>query len=217
MKTNEQNTTRTLQENRSHGREEIPPQDNTRTASQDAGISEKQKKNFFKKVNKDGIVPSLEKYGNIGKCWLFMTSRNKGGYGQVKLRGAVVKAHRVSWMIIHGQIYGKLQVLHKCDNPSCVNPDHLWLGTPKDNADDMYLKGRGNKARGDRHPSRAQPETRPRGEEHGGAKLTEEKVREIRRLYAEGDITHKEIADKFGVSTKPISQVINLKTWRHVA
>ncbi len=79
----------------------------------------------------------------INGCWLWMASRRSPkGYGQVVRYGKPQSAHRVSWELANGPIPKGLCVLHKCDNPPCVNPSHLFLGTPKDNADDSIRKGR---------------------------------------------------------------------------
>lgn len=98
-------------------------------------------KRFWKKVNKK----------NPDECWNWKASTNIKGYGQFRLdatesgKGRLVLASRFSWEIHHGSIPLHLCVLHKCDNPLCVNPQHLWLGTLADNANDMYHKGRGKK------------------------------------------------------------------------
>lgn len=75
-------------------------------------------------------------------CWLWLASRNPDGYGHFFYNDSIVAAHRVSWMMHRGEIPAGLNVLHKCDNPKCVNPAHLFLGTHQDNADDKMKKGR---------------------------------------------------------------------------
>lgn len=107
-------------------------------------------------------------------------------------------AHRLSWELHFGPIPDKTQVLHVCDNPPCVRPDHLFLGTQTDNHNDMKLKGRSN-----------------RGERNGFAKLTEDDVRSIRSWYKRGR-TQKHIASGFGITPSGVSLIIRRKTWRHV-
>jgi hypothetical protein len=78
----------------------------------------------------------------IEHCWEWAAYKNKKGYGQIKIQGKVLGAHRVSWLLAVGEIEAGLCVLHTCDNPKCVRPDHLFLGTNADNVDDKYKKGR---------------------------------------------------------------------------
>lgn len=80
-----------------------------------------------------------------GDCWVWTSSRNQHGYGQVHFQSRPRFAHRVSWILTNGEILNDLWVLHHCDNPPCVRPDHLFLGTPKDNSQDMVRKGRQRK------------------------------------------------------------------------
>lgn len=134
-------------------------------------------------------------------CWLWTAYCNQKGYGRVGAEGRKVKsAHRVAWELMYGPILNGLHVLHRCDNPSCVRPDHLFLGTNKDNAGDREAKGRGNQ---------------PRGLQNGNAKLTDAFVKEI--LANKGTMTQARIAGVFGVTRSTISKVLLGKSWRHVA
>jgi len=87
-------------------------------------------KRFFEKINK------------TEKCWNWIAGKDKDGYGKIKIDGKMVQAHRASWVIHNGDIPNGMCVLHRCDNPSCVNPEHLFIGTRLDNARDRDVKGR---------------------------------------------------------------------------
>lgn len=143
------------------------------------------------------------KVDKSGECWMWTGAKNKG-YGMVRRREFnqyQVQAHRYAWFLTHGE-WPELFVCHRCDNPSCVNPAHLFLGTAQDNFDDMRSKGR------ERHRA-------VRGELQGSAKLTAVKVIRIRKLAAKG-LTHQEIADQFGVDRSNISIIVRRKGWAHV-
>lgn len=120
-------------------------------------------------------------------CWLWTGAKKAAGYGNFMVRkGHIASAHRVSWELHKGQIPDGLWILHRCDNPSCVNPDHLFPGTPKENSEDMCAKGRarGAVAGGEFHPQH---------------KLTDTDVVSIRALRADG-LMLKEIASRFAIS-----------------
>jgi hypothetical protein len=103
-------------------------------------------------------------------CWNW-TGAKSSGYGDFYIGGRGLLAHRVAWTMENGEIPTGLLVLHRCDNPSCVNPEHLFAGTYQDNADDMVSKGR--QAKGDQAGSRKYPERRPKGDGHWSRKHPE--------------------------------------------
>ena len=136
-------------------------------------------------------------------CWMFLGPWNSHGYGHLSYDAHVYRAHRVSWELHKGPIPDNLNVLHKCDNRWCVNPEHLFLGTLKDNADDMRAKGRDSY--GDNF-----------GENNGQAKLTEDEVRQIRQLLSSGQYTQTAIGDMFGVGRGAVKQIKSGRTWRYL-
>lgn len=161
-------------------------------------------------------------------CWVWTGSKTlSGGYGQLSVGGVPMRAHRFSYELHNGPIPEGLMVCHRCDVPSCVNWEHLFLGT---HADNMYDRGKKRRtacgdrhyarkhperlARGDNHGTRTKPESRPRGTLHYAAKLTADNVRSIRANR--GLITQKNMADAFGVSRQTVSNIQSGKTWTHV-
>jgi len=135
------------------------------------------------------------------RCWLWTARIHPSGYGTKNWNGRKDQAHRVSWMINYGAIPDGLWVLHKCDNPTCVNPEHLFLGTRQDNIDDMVAKGR----RADTH-----------GENHPQHKIDSRQVQEIRKRYALGGVTQKALGREYGVNDRQISQIINYRVWKNI-
>lgn len=154
------------------------------------------------RLRKKGPVPRLtpverfwSKVDKTGECWLWTGGTDKGDYGTFALPGGVsVRCHRFSWELERGPIPTGLLVCHTCDTPRCVNPTHLFLGTPKDNTADMMTKGRSR----------------------FGRRLTEDNVREIRRLVATG-ATRREVAERFGVSASAVGAIVARYRWSHVS
>lgn len=128
-------------------------------------------------------------------CWTWIGARNSCGYGKIVVDESEVDAHRVAFFIEHGR-WPEPCCLHRCDNPSCVNPSHLFEGTHQDNRDDCAAKDRHN-----------------RGERHGHAKLTRALVREIRT--AEG--SQRSIAARFGITQTHVSAIRRCVAWSHLS
>lgn len=136
-------------------------------------------------------------------CWNW-TSATRTGYGYFGVRGRMRMAHRVSYQLYVGTIPFGMFVCHHCDNRLCVRPDHLFIGTQKDNIQDMIRKGR--QASTDR--------TRHKGETNGRAKLTEQLVRVIRTKR--GRISSKTVAAQFNVSPSLVVKIWSRDIWSHV-
>lgn len=137
-------------------------------------------------------------------CWIWEGSRTRRGYGQFGLNGKCVSAHRFAWIINYGAIPNGLGVLHRCDVPPCVNPEHLFVGTQADNMRDMRAKGRqrsGTTGLFARHVGIK------RGPNHYRTKLTAEDISVIKRRYSNGEL-QREIATDFGVQQSTISIVL---------
>jgi hypothetical protein len=134
---------------------------------------------------------------DLSHCWNWNKSKDASGYGQCWFNSKRQKSHRFIWELLHGDIPDKMYVCHSCDNTSCVNPYHLFLGTAKDNAVDKWLKGR-----------------QPHGKKAGG-KFSDYQIRYIRELYVSG-ISQNKIAKMYKVIPSTISNIINYKSYRLV-
>jgi hypothetical protein len=152
--------------------------------------------------------------GDGNGCWLWRGGANPGTYGAGSLEGRHMGAHRIAWILAHGEIPDGLFVCHHCDTPRCVNPSHLFLGTSKQNMVDCANKGR--TLRGDRHYARREAFRLARGEAHGSAKLTEQDVRQIRALYMPRVLGYQALATRYGVGVTAIWAIVTRRTWTHV-
>lgn len=136
-------------------------------------------------------------------CWNWTGKTSPKGYGAMRYHGRRILVHRASWELAYGPIPPDQNVLHHCDNPACVRPDHLFLGTLADNNHDMQSKGRyGGGA--------------PSGEANPASKLTEEQVRIIRDTYKPHHPTYgaSALSRQFGVSSSAIRRVLHHITWQ---
>ena len=142
---------------------------------------------FCAKVEK---IPMVE-------CWIWNGATHQFGYGHIRTGKTIEVAHRVAYRLFKNSIPDEMQVLHSCDVPACVNPDHLFLGTQKDNMDDMSSKGR-----------RKSPQMF--GEKNPSAKLTESDVAIVRDKIN----TYKQLNAMFGIGTSQIKRIRRYESWR---
>lgn len=148
-----------------------------------------------------------ERVKKTDNCWIWNASTDSSGYGHMKFCGEFKKSHRISWEIHNGPIPPKILVCHKCDNPPCVRPDHLFLGTNKDNKEDCVKKNR--------HYKGGLPPHVP-GEKHGASILTEKQVLEIRKKYTGKYGNSIALAKEFGVDRTNIRRIVKRLTWKHI-
>lgn len=149
-----------------------------------AGFRGTPEERFWRKVDKSG------------ECWIWKAARDQFGYGHFcPTKKWQLNAHRYSWILTNGHIPDGLFVCHRCDNPACVNPAHLFLGTNAENAADMARKGRAN-----------------RGAARWSAKLTDDAVREIRRSSEKG----VELSRRFNICPSQITEIRRGRGWAHV-
>jgi hypothetical protein len=138
----------------------------------------------------------VDKSGGDNACWIWTGGGDK--YGKTCWNKTQMGAHRLAYILTHGDIPKGIFVLHKCDNPICVNPSHLFLGTQFDNMRDCSRKGRLNL----KHL---------RGEAHGRCKLSDQQVTEIRHLYSTGAATTKELARMFSIDKSHVWRIVSFK------
>ena len=155
-------------------------------------------------------IPLIDRFWSrvdkSGDCWVWTAATTNGGYGVIRdtgRNGKIIRAHRLSWELHNGPIPAGIEVCHRCDNPPCVNPAHLFLGTHQDNVTDTVNKGRASGGG-------------PRGSLHHQAKLTEAQVVDIRARHTAGAASQRQLAREYGVDRRAIHQVVYRKTWIHV-
>lgn len=142
-------------------------------------------------------------FGPNGDCWRWTACRGNGYgvFGLTERKGLAInsRAHRISWMLAHGAIPQGMNVCHHCDEPGCVNPDHLFLETAAGNTADMTRKGR-----------------QAKGADNGTAKITDEIAVAIRQRFALGDLTQIELGRQYGLAGPTISKIVLGDAWQHV-
>lgn len=157
---------------------------------------------FWAKVNKDGPVPPADT--DLGPCWLWTASTDDWGYGFFReIAGQQMqRAHRVAWSMHVGPIPPGMRVLHRCDNPPCVNYErHLFLGTDEDNVADRVAKGRSSQLRSHH------------GEATSTRKLSADQVTEIRARYSTTGVYQSDLALEYGVTQSQISRIVRGTRW----
>ena|SRR3990167_364687 len=136
-----------------------------------------------------------EKVKKTSGCWEWLGLKVGRGYGQISCSGKMIITSRYSYMLHKGEVPKGLEVCHSCDNPSCVNPEHLWLGTHKDNMKDAREKGRYIK------------------ENNGRAKHKLKDIPQIKAMYATGKYSQRKLGEMWGVSHTNIYAIVNNKLW----
>lgn len=152
----------------------------------------------------------------VSGCWNCYYATDSSGYPHIHAHTTMRKVHRVMYSLLVGEIPKGMFVLHKCiGNRRCCNPEHLYLGTHKENALDKIVQGRCNPPYSERHGRFTHPEKTARGEKAGASKLTRMDILLI-RMWTRKGFSQREIAKEFGVHQYTIWSILKYKTWRHV-
>jgi len=154
----------------------------------------------FTQINR--FLSNVDQSGGIKSCWLWQGFIKCSGYGSITINGEDYRAHRVSYFLANGSIDDQLLVLHRCDIRRCVNPNHLFQGTARDNSQDAVKKHRN---------------ARVFGERNGNHKLTKQQVNDIRRMCIERATPQKVVAKHYSVSEATISYIVNGGRWKQLA
>ena len=141
--------------------------------------------------------------GSVRDCWPWLAATNNKGYGQIRSRGRCFLAHRIAYELMWAPLPIPLNALHRCDNPPCCNPWHLFQGTSSDNVQDMLSKGRAYRG----VPSH--------GESHPFAKLSNTDVAHIKHLYASGTHSRQQLANTFAVTYQHIDHIVKGRLRKH--
>lgn len=151
--------------------------------------TDQDKERFWSHVNR----------GDSDSCWEWQAGKTPRGYGRTSVKGhRSLQAHRVAWEVTYGKVPNGLEVCHKCDNPPCCNPNHLFVGTHAENMRDAV-----NKRRFPRRP----------GSRSGRAKLNDEIVNDIRQRYVKGNISQRALAREYGVTQRLIWNILHKIAW----
>lgn len=158
-------------------------------------VSETFEVRFLSKIDKNGPLHPTKP--ELGRCWLWTRSCNRKGYGSSGIyTGRSMAAHRAAWLLFRGAIPTDQNVCHSCDNPPCVNPAHLFLGTQRDNVQDSVAKGRW-----------------PSGASKENAKLTSEQVRQIRERFPDSGLSQRAFAARLGINSSSLSRLLAGKSY----
>lgn len=158
---------------------------------------------YHRSPSSSRINPLIRFWAKVKKadtncCWIWKGSKSTAGYGYLSVNGRMIPAHRYSYSLTYGPIDNNLYVCHRCDNPPCVNPDHLFIGTAQDNAADLVKKGR------------------RKGSRHNHAVFMESEVMGIRNLISRQKVTQRLIAKIYNVDPTTIRDIIHRRTWVHI-
>ena len=161
-------------------------------------IKWQKKRGDIKEHLKKKIINYSEKC-DVSGCWNWKMAKNSRGYAEISHNAKKERANRISYQAFKGEVPSHLFICHTCDNPACVNPDHLYIGTHQNNVDDKLKRNK-----------------QPRGEEIKLAKLTEKDILKIRELWEKRYMSQQKIADQFGVIQTTISRIVLRQTWKHI-
>jgi hypothetical protein len=150
----------------------------------------------------------------MSDCIIWTKAKLKSGYGVTSKNGKSALIHRVTAEKYYGEIPKGMVVAHKCDNPSCYNPEHLFICTQAENMQDMKNKGRSPK--GEKHRTKKHPHLILKGEKIGNSKLTEEQIKQIRERYVPRKVSLTMLANEFNIAFQTVSKIINNKLWKHI-